>query len=151
MKQVRHLFILMIDDDDDDKSLFSEAVEEIDPNIKCVTAKDGKDALEFLKNCNELPDFIFLDLNMPGMNGKKFLEELKKSTRLANIPVVIFCSSGNWDDVEETKNLGASMYLRKPADYDATREAILFVITEQYKKVANDQYPVNKSINFKDN
>ncbi|MBC7868208.1 MAG: response regulator, partial [Gloeobacteraceae cyanobacterium ES-bin-316] len=69
--QSKTVFFLA-DDDEDDRMLFSEALSEIDPQIKCITVKNGKEALEFLQNdLIHLPNYIFLDLNMPVMNGIK--------------------------------------------------------------------------------
>jgi CheY-like chemotaxis protein len=74
--------ILYADDDKDDRDLLSEALEQIDPSISCITAHDGKEALSILQENRTLPDYIFLDVNMPVMDGKKCLTELKKNSKL---------------------------------------------------------------------
>ena len=81
----------IVDDDSDDQELFMEAVNEVDDSIKCVSASDCEEALELLKNRRMyLPDIIFLDLNMPRLNGKQCLAELKKQSHLRGIPVIIY-------------------------------------------------------------
>ena len=108
--------LLIVDDDRDDRYFFRNAVKEIDPAIECQEAPDGLEALIQLRNSKILPDFIFLDLNMPGMNGKQCLAELKKDARLASIPVIIYSTSDFWKDIEETSKLGAAYYLIKTWD-----------------------------------
>jgi CheY-like chemotaxis protein len=79
--------LMIIDDDADDRMLFIEAVKEIDEKIECLWAKDGLQALEDLRNeALPLPDYIFLDLRMPRVNGKKCLSEMKSDSRLKEIP-----------------------------------------------------------------
>ncbi len=86
--------ILIVDDDEDDKKLFIESVKEVDENITCITARDGQEALRFLKDENNpLPDFIFLDLRMPRINGKQCLEEIRNDKRLRQIRVFIYTTS----------------------------------------------------------
>ncbi len=108
--------VLIVDDDEDDQSLFFDAVKEVDDTTLCISARDGQEALDLLKNKQtELPDFIFLDLNMPRVNGKQCLIEIKKQPGLDNIPVVIYSTSRRAEDVEEMKKLGAFQFLTKPA------------------------------------
>ena len=83
--------ILLVDDDEDDRKLFCEAVGEVDREIKCIAAVDGREALLYLNDmANPAPDFIFLDLRMPGLSGQQCLEEVKKDARLASVPVIVY-------------------------------------------------------------
>ena len=78
----------------------------------------GEEALFLLNNgLLELPDYIFLDLNMPVMNGLKCLAEIKKTTLLKNIPVVIYSTASRKEYQEESIKLGAINFFIKPADY----------------------------------
>src|ERR1041384_3417827 len=140
MKKNISQFILIVDDDDDDRIFFCEALHEIDPAIKFIIAKDGAEALDFLSKSDVLPDFIFLDLNMPRMNGKKCLEELKKSDRFFQIPVVMYSTSKNEERSEETKKLGALAFIKKPVLFDDIREIISHVISGEWEKVSEDIY-----------
>jgi CheY-like chemotaxis protein len=123
-------FILLIDDDDDDQELFKEAVALVDPATICKTIDNVKDGLAFLYESDELPDYIFLDLNLPVMNGKQCLCELKKSEKLKNIPVIIYSTSRHDDDVEETAKLGAEFFIQKPTLFEDICEVISTVMKQ---------------------
>lgn len=105
---------LLIDDDEDDKEIFCLALQKIDRSIECVTASDGLEALSILKNESFIPDYIFLDLNMPVMNGKECLKEIRKQSHLNQVPVIIFTTSAAEKDKTETKTLGANDFITKP-------------------------------------
>lgn len=105
---------LLVDDDEDDKEIFCLALKKIDPSIDCITASDGREALSILDDGSFIPDYIFLDLNMPRMDGKECLKEIRKQNRLDKVPVIIFTTSSAERDKEETKKLGANSFITKP-------------------------------------
>jgi len=110
--------VLIIDDDEDDRELFCEAVGYVSKDIDCLHATDGENALELLAvGKGKLPDFIFLDLNMPRLNGKECLAEIKKRSHTKDIPVIIYSTSSSRNDKDETKLLGATDFLRKPSEF----------------------------------
>jgi len=105
---------LLIDDDVDDQEIFELALKSVNPSITFVTAADGVEAPKKLAGPGTLqPDYIFLDLNMPRMNGKECLREIRKISRLKDTPVIIYSTSGEQRDKQETKALGADFYLEK--------------------------------------
>ena len=86
--------ILIVDDDEDDREMFCEAVNEVSKAITCIHATDGLAALEILSHKNKQAfDLIFLDLNMPGLNGKQCLAEIKKLDKVKDVPVIIYSTS----------------------------------------------------------
>jgi CheY-like chemotaxis protein len=109
--------ILLVDDDLDDQGLFQDAVRQVDDEIKLVTAINGIDALDKLKHIDPLPDFIFLDLNMPLMNGMQCLQELKRSPQLKHIPVIMYSTSSYKKDMDSTREAGAADYIVKPSSF----------------------------------
>jgi len=119
---------LVIDDDSDDREFFQEALSEIDETAQCVHAEDGVDGLHKLRGMDETPDFIFLDLNMPRMDGWQCLTEIKKDDKLKDIPVIIFSTSSSQRDKDSTYSLGASYFLTKPTDYKKLCTAISFIM-----------------------
>ncbi|MFD2570569.1 response regulator [Spirosoma soli] len=106
----------LIDDDEDDQEIFALALKKVSSSIACSFADDGTDALRKLQQDETFtPQYIFLDLNMPGMNGKQCLSELKKINRLQHTPIIIYSTSSESKDVQETQQLGASGFITKPA------------------------------------
>ena len=84
---------LLVDDDPDDQEVFLTALADVSTSALCLVAPDGDRALELLYNEETMPDYIFLDLNMPRMNGFEFLAALKKSKILKNIPVIVYSTT----------------------------------------------------------
>ena len=109
-------YIYLIDDDND-HFFFKEAIESINPLLKCEIAKNGKIALETLKATTPLPDIIFLDLNMPLVNGIEFLIHLKKENEISKIPIGILSTSQATHDIELSKDLGAQFFFNKPNNF----------------------------------
>ena len=105
---------LLVDDDEDDKEIFSLALTEANPSMECLVASDGLQALSMLKDGSFIPDYIFLDLNMPLMSGKECLVEIRKQSHLIHVPVIIFSTSSSQKDIQDTKALGASCFITKP-------------------------------------
>ena len=110
--------ILLVDDDMDDQELFGEAMAIVDSSATCHFASDGEEGLRMLAENDTLNcDLIFLDLNMPKMNGKQFLAEVKQNAALRKIPVIIFTTSLREKDGVETADLGAAHFLTKPSSF----------------------------------
>jgi len=131
--------LLIVDDDADDRQLFIDAVKEFDKHIECVSAKDGKQALDLLNDLNlSLPDYIFLDLRMPRFNGRKCLLEIKKSERLRDIPVIIYTTSRELEESKELKQMGAVHFISKPSNPEEVYYVVSFALEEQWNTSANN-------------
>lgn len=125
--------LLIVDDDADDRQLFIDAVKEFDEHIECVSAKDGKEALDLLNDlATSLPDYIFLDLRMPRFNGKKCLLEIKKSERLKEIPVIIYSTSRELEESKELKEMGAVHFISKPSNPEEVYYVVSFALEENW-------------------
>lgn len=112
------LIILLADDDKDDCSFFKEALEDFQLPTQLSTLHDGEQLMEHLNNeTNELPDIIFLDLNMPRKNGFECLSEIKSNQKLKQLPVIIFSTSFEQEVVSLLYNNGAQNFIRKPSDF----------------------------------
>jgi CheY-like chemotaxis protein len=109
----KYTSVLLIDDDIDDRMIFGEVLKELAPDIIYHEAINGEDALTKLNN-ELIPDLIFLDLNMPRVDGKQFLAEIQQLDHLKHIPVIIYTTSSHESDKKETHELGASYFLTKP-------------------------------------
>ena len=109
----------LIDDDIDDQEVFLSVVEEVAPPIRCYTASNGQEAIDKLSSEEVKPDLIFLDLNMPLMNGKQFLKACHSLDRCRDIPVIILTTTADRRSMEETRLLGARDYITKPDKFSA--------------------------------
>lgn len=124
--------LLLIDDDRDDHEFFLEAINEIDSSITCTTYFDGEQALGQLRNNgNDLPDLIILDTNMPKLNGKQILAELKRIPNVKEVPVVMYSTFFSERDDIELRNLGAVHYLSKPSRFDDFRISLAKLLSRK--------------------
>ena len=105
----------MIDDDDDDRDIFETALYNIDEHICLLTATSGTEALQKLsQHENFTPDYIFVDMHMPVLDGKACLSAIKKIERFKDVPVVMYTTSISPKDMDEAFKLGAAAYISKP-------------------------------------
>ena len=114
------MLIIYADDDPEDVETFCDAIKAISDTIKCIWAKDGKEMLEILDSLVVLPDYVFLDINMPNVNGKECLRNIRADKRFRPIPVVIYTTSSRPADREELKQLGATDYIVKSNTFQET-------------------------------
>jgi len=119
--------ILLADDDIDDAAIFCEALRLIDRNIVCYCATDGLEALAILQEA-ERPNIIFLDINMPRMNGWEFLQKLKCIDEFKEIPVLVYSTSTRSHDINTALDLGALCFFAKPTKFSDLKN-ILEVVT----------------------
>jgi len=118
-----HNKILMIDDDADDAQIFEEALLEMDASLVFYRAWDGQEALDILhQNKIEEPDIIFLDVNMPGMNGWQFLKRIKEDTSYKHIPVIVYSTASLQREASIAEDLGALGFLTKPHDFKDVKQ-----------------------------
>jgi len=117
--------ILLIDDDSDDTLLFVEAVNTVNKEVVCQTARNPSKALDELEVTESLPDVIFLDYNMPAVNGLEFIHRMQKIERLKKIEVIIMSTPPEevmipWLD----KNKTAVKYISKPSTMEELEEIL---------------------------
>ncbi len=105
----------LIDDDPDDQEIFMMALEDVGKKIDCICASNCVEALEKLHNEPDYyPDYIFVDINMPKLNGIECLKAIKKLDRLKHVPVYMYSTSADPKIISESKQLGAADFIVKP-------------------------------------
>ena len=128
--QKQALHILLADDDEDDRLFFNDAFEEIKVQTKVEFVHDGIQLMEYLNQPEvQLPDVLFLDLNMPKKTGKECLIEIKKTPHLKDIIIAIYSTSSSDEDIEDTFVHGANIYIKKPSDFKTLKKLLNEVVT----------------------
>jgi CheY-like chemotaxis protein len=129
----RNQLLFLVDDDVDDHEIFKSALTQVDDGIVLLIAGNGQDALKMLSAQDRLPDYIFLDLNMPRMGGIQFLAEIKKSESLSKIPVIVYSTSNHPGDKEKALQAGAERFFTKPARYTELCELLQSLLQHSAK------------------
>ncbi len=120
--------ILYADDDADDCEIMAEALLQIDPSISFITASDGREALKVLDHIGNLPDTVFLDVNMPVMDGRECLRAMKDNVRFRDIPVIIYSTTNNAREMDELYRMGAHGFIHKAWNFSEVQKALHGVI-----------------------
>ncbi|HMK02717.1 MAG TPA: response regulator [Ferruginibacter sp.] len=114
--------IFLIDDDIDDQEIFLYVMKKIVPEATYVFARDGMDGLEKINEGSFKADVIFLDVNMPRMDGLECLTELRKINSLEHVPIYIYSTSGELDMPEKCKTLGCTGFIKKHINTDDVKK-----------------------------
>ncbi len=110
--------VLLADDDADDRMLFRDVVKDLGLKLSLHTVNDGVELMDFLHAAQQLPDALFLDINMPKKDGLACLREIKASPGLQTLPVIVFSNSENNILVELMRSEGAAYFVRKQHGYN---------------------------------
>lgn len=121
--------VLFIDDDAEDRDLFCQLLHEMNNTIECNCAQDGIEAIEKLNSeVTYMPDYIFIDLNMPKMGGIECLSLIREMTRLDSSKVYLYSTVLNPRVEEQALQLGASAVLVKPSTLSELKDFLLLHI-----------------------
>jgi DNA-binding NtrC family response regulator len=122
----------LVDDDVDDQEIFSMAVSEVDKSIKCVCANNCVEALEKIESDPSFsPHCIFIDINMPKLNGIDCLKAIQKIDRLSHVPKYMYSTSADPHIIEESKRIGATDFIIKPTSLVELVTILRALIQEQ--------------------
>ena len=127
--------ITLAEDDEDDRLFFTDAFEELKINTIVNTLNNGRELLNYLEHPETiLPNIIFLDLNMPILNGMECLKEIKQNNKFNDIAIAIYSTSASDQDVENTFVLGANIYIKKPSNFNELKKILsdVVIINWQY-------------------
>jgi CheY-like chemotaxis protein len=119
MSPIQSFQILLADDDEDDTFLFQEALAQIPVTTDLTTADNGMELMKKLSGATDIPDLIFLDVNMPVKNGLECLAEIRDTARFSQTPVVILSTSIAENLLESAFRGGANLYIQKPTSFSS--------------------------------
>lgn len=123
--------ILLIDDDIDDADMFIEAINSLDENVTCLAETNPVKALEFLKSTKILPDLIFLDYNMPVLNGSEFIEKMRGDDKLKSIAVIVYSSYSQNAAAQLSIINDTERYISKPNSFTELTALLRNILEEQ--------------------
>jgi CheY-like chemotaxis protein len=109
------LKILLVDDDDEEAEVFTAALKTVNENVELIHADDCVDLTESIRRHN--PDIVFMDINMPLINGIECLKSIRSSPELKSLPIVMYSTSNNQKNILESFNNNANLYIIKPDSY----------------------------------
>lgn len=125
MPDKHRITCLLIDDDIEDQEIFAHAVQHLGLDIDVVTANDGVHAIEKIKGDEQLnPYFIFVDVNMPRMNGIECLVEIKKISKVKNVPVYLYSTYTDPETVRRGRENGATDLVVKASSMRELEETL---------------------------
>ena len=130
--------LLVIEDSEEDYEMLKRVVQKKSANYELIHCETGKEALEFFllnkdnhdnqAQLSKIPSLILLDLNLPGIDGKTVLAKLKSHPTLKLLPIVVFSTSSNPQDIKTCYEKGANAYIIKPMDFDKLKEHIEIIL-----------------------
>jgi CheY-like chemotaxis protein len=128
---------LFVNSDPVEQSTFIEALGDVSPEAFCMMASDDAEALDIMKAGSLVPDFIIIDLEMPGIDAKRFLHHVKNVESLRDVPVIVHCQHPNAYAVMELKEMGAFAIYYRPYDYWGICNILNLYLNDDVKALMN--------------
>ena len=131
MKGLKDKVILLVEDNPRDEVLTMRALKRSNVVNEVVVVRDGVEALDYLfatgayqgRDVSSVPQLVLLDLKLPKMDGLQVLQSMRADERTRRLPVVVFTSSSEQEDMLKSYDLGANSYVRKPVEFEEFSEA----------------------------
>lgn len=140
-----YIGVLLADDDPDDRFLFEDALKEIRLRVNLEMVKDGEELMNYLLNAAViLPEILFLDLNMPFKNGVRCLEEIRGSSLLRGIFVIIYSTTASQREIDEVFEKGANLFVKKPNSFTELKD----ILAEIFRLDLGEYFPVVQKDRF---
>lgn len=126
--------IFYTDDDVDDREFFREVISEIGTHHSIYTQTDGEELMNALDNPPPNANLIFLDLNMPNMNGYEVLEQIRNKKLAQDIPIIVLSTSDDASAIQASRELGARMFITKPSSFTDFRKIMQSVLSIDWQE-----------------
>jgi CheY-like chemotaxis protein len=132
---MKNIKILLADDDEDDQLFFRHALSDSGIGADLTMVSDGSKLIDYMLTLAETPppDIIILDINMPGIDGKSCLREIRKEERFSYIPIVILSTSGHPKDIADTYRDGANKYFTKTSFYKNGVRSMMYLFADDWR------------------
>lgn len=124
--------VILADDDLDHGILFEHILKQVNPGKSLTILKDGKQLINFLTS--QVPDLLFLDLNMPYKDGYECLREIRQGLGLKELPIVVYSSSTHMHDIQKSYVHDADLYMVKPFNSFHLRNALESILHMDWRK-----------------
>jgi CheY-like chemotaxis protein len=142
------LKIFLADDDEDDRDFFSEALSSVYPNCELLMVNNGEKAISFFRENTYVPDFVFLDINMPKKNGIECLKFIKSMHPAADFHVVMLSTSSTTSVVDMSYQHGASVYIQKPSRFNELVRYLKYCLIEMKAGGCKENFVLNKHLGY---
>ena len=148
MTNLKKNIVALADDDPDDREIFADVCSDVDLNLEVVLFKNGKELLDHLDTPKaKIPGILFLDINMPVVDGFECLRAIRSKTEFNELCVIVYSTSVNSADVSKAKNLGADGFLQKPSSYGKLRTAFQKILDTDWSDPCSQLNEMNFLIN----
>lgn len=138
--------IFLAEDDDDDRDFFNAAVSSITSEVELVTVNNGEKVIDFFRSKKNLPDLVFLDINMPKADGIECLRYIRQ-LHPGNEPVVIMLSTASSEKViEQSHTYGANIYIEKPSQFKQLVTFLSYCINDLKSAPDNKEFVLNRRL-----
>ncbi|MDX1461728.1 MAG: response regulator [Marinirhabdus sp.] len=128
------IYIALADDDEDDREIFEQALHSLQREISLELFKDGNALMEFLRNKpKDVPEILFIDINMPLKNGFDCLQEIRNTLNLKDICVIIFSTTDHERDIVRAYDLTANGFIQKPSNFGHLKSMLQKILDTDWK------------------
>jgi CheY-like chemotaxis protein len=139
----KNLNVFLADDDEDDRDFFQEAIKKLNIGSSVIMVDDGEKAIRHFKSVKTMPDFAFLDINMPVKNGFECLKYIKELYPGNNSHVIILSTSVAEKDINLSYELGASAYIQKPGSFLELTQYLDYCLNELPFSLKREHFLLN--------
>lgn len=129
-----HRSCLFVNSDPIDQSIFIAALSDISPETDCFLAVNDEEALDIMQEDGVVPDYIFIELDMPGIDGNRFLKRVREVQSLRAVPVIVHCSHPEPQCIDDLKEVGAFAIYLRPYDYWGISNLLSLYLNHSYIK-----------------
>lgn len=143
------LLIFLADDDEDDRQFFKEALDQSRLANELVSVSNGELLMGMLKERDSSPDFIFLDINMPRLNGIESLKLIRQHYRDTKVRVIMLSTAADQRVVDQSYRHGADLYIQKPGNFKELIVLIKYCLTELKQQANRDEFVLNDLLKFR--